>query len=321
MIFKIIGSFLIFFLVLSCNQKTSKNDTKLTRWISSIEQKDVSNWKKKVSFYPDSVYNSFRNSNVELNSSEFDLIKKISENKNRSIELTEVEASYYPFLKDLIKKENEYFSIKMIPLDSLHPLKQYILVYDLNSDWNKKVHFFSMNHKLGEYKVSVKTIIEAQRFDSSTLIIGQVFQSGTGVYWLQNHFFQFTENNVKPVLQTVSSSYQYGWGCMDHGIQSTIISKNPLKITFEKRMEFRDSLDNDMQKYKRVDTVLFDWNASKLCFQPSSKTKFKYENNTSYYVGANFEYLIQSNIHWFKPLLKSKEGLSVLNQLYKTTYN
>ena len=316
---KIISLVLFLILIVSCNQKTSVKERKLKKWIYSIERKDVSNWKKKNSYYPDSIYKSFKNSSIELNLVEYDLIKKINENSNRRIELKDSEVSHFSFLKDLIQKENEYFRIQMIPLDTLHPLEHYILVYDFNSDWDKTVHFFSKNLKLGEYKVSVKTRIEAQRFDSTTLIIGQVLQSGTGVYWLQNHFFQFTQQRVIPVLQTVSTSYQFGWGCMGYGIQSTILSKHPLKIAYEKKMEFNDSLGNVIQQNKRVDTILFDWNASKLCFQPTSNFKIKYANNSSYYVGADFNYLIQSNINWFKPLLKSKEGLIVLDQIYKIT--
>ena len=300
----------------SCVQK-STDIKKLSSWIDSIEKKDFSKEEEEVTHYPDSVYNSFRNENYELISAEFNLIKKINENDKKRIELTQIEASSYPFLKHLIKKENEYFRIELIPLDPLHPLENYILMYDLNSDWGKTIQFFSNNRKLGEYKVSVKTIIEAQRFDSSTLIIGQVFQSGTGLYWLQNHFFKFTKQRVIPVLQTVSTSYQYGWSFMDFGISSKIVSKHPLKIAYEKEIQFRDSTDKDIFKFNEIDTVSFDWNAKEECFEPNKKSKIHYRNYKSFYIGADLEFLIYANAKWFKSLLKTNEGLDIVNQLYK----
>ena len=300
----------------SCVQKLP-NIKKLRNWINSIENQDVSKWEEEVTHYPDSVYNSFRNEKYELISEEFNLIKKISENRINRIELTQKEASSYPFLKNLIKKENEYFRIELIPLDSLHPLENYILMYDLNSDWGKTIQFFSNNHKLGEYKASIKTIIEAQRLDENTLIIGQVFQSGTGLYWLQNHFFKFTKQRVIPVLQTVSTSYQYGWGFMDRGISSKIVSKNPLKIAYEKEIQFRDSTDKAVFKFNKTDTISFDWNAKEECFEPNKKSKIHYRNYKSYYIGADLEFLIYANANWFKSLLKTEKGIDFANQLYE----
>lgn len=309
---------LVFSLLLSACTQNNKKQKRLGNWLDSIQKMDVSKFKNAITHYPDSVFNSFKGEDVELSSTDYQLIQKIHNTSSKSMELSLDEVSNFSFTKHLKNKSNEHFNIRFIPLDILDPFKNYILMIDMNSDWHKTIQFFSKNHKLGEYKASIKTILEAERFDNKTLIIGQVFQSGTGVYWLQQHFFQFTMNRVIPVLQTVSSSYQYGWGCMDYGVDAKIISKNPLKIAYEKQMEFRDSLSNVVQKHKRIDTVLFVWNTQKMCYQPATHNdKKSYYNNSSFYVGAKINYLMKSNINWFKPLLKTKVGLSVLNQLYK----
>ena len=309
--------FLIFLILISsCNQKSTEIK-RLSSWIYSIENQYFSKWEEEVSHHPDSVYNSFRNEKYELISEEFNLIKKISENGINRIELTQKEASSYPFLKNLIKKENEYVRIKMFPLDPLHPLENYILMYDFNSDWHKTIQFFSKNHKLGEYKASIKTILEAEIFDEKTLIIGQVFQSGTGLYWLQNHFFKFTKERVIPVFQTVSSSYQNGWSFMDFGISSKIVSKQPLKIAYEKEIQFRDSTNKVVFKFNKTDTVLFDWNAKQECFEPNKKSKTHYRNYKSFYIGADLAFLIYANAKWFKSLLKTEKGIDFVNQLYE----
>ena len=310
--------FISFSLIFSSCSQNRKKKNRYDNWIDSIEKMDVSKFDNEIFDYPDSVYNSFKGENTELSSTDYQLIQKIQNTRFKSMELSLDEVSNFSFTKHLKNKSNEHFNIRFIPLDILDPFKNYILMIDMNSDWHKTIQFFSKNHKLGEYKASIKTILEAERFDNKTLIIGQVFQSGTGVYWLQQHFFKFTNNRVIPVLQTVSSSYQYGWGCMDYGVDAKIISKNPLKITYEKQMEFRDSLSNVVQKHKRIDTVLFVWNTQKMCYQPATHNdKKSYYNNSSFYVGAKINYLMKSNINWFKPLLKTKVGLSVLNQLYK----
>ena len=310
--------FICFSLIFSSCSQNRKKKNRYDNWIDSIEKMDVSKFDNEIFDYPDSVYNSFKGEDTELSPTDYQLIQKIQNTRFKSMELSLDEVSNFSFTKHLKNKSNEHFIIRFIPLDTLDPFKNYILMIDMNSDWHKTIQFFSKNHKLGEYKASIKTILEAERFDDKTLIIGQVFQSGTGVYWLQQHFFQFTMNRVIPVLQTVSSSYQYGWGCMDYGVDAKIISKKPLKIAYEKQMEFRDSLSNVVQKHKRIDTVLFVWNTQKMCYQPATlNDKKSYYNNSSFYVGANINYLMKSNINWFKPLLKTKVGLSVLNQLYK----
>lgn len=307
---------LVFSLLLSACTQNNKKQKRLGNWLDSIQKMDVSKFKNAITHYPDSIFNSFKGEDIELSSTDYQLIQKIHNTSSKSMELSLDEVSNFSFTKHLKHKTNEHFNIRFIPLDTVNPFRNYILMIDVNSDWHKTIQFFSKKHKLGEYKASIKTILEAERFDDKTIIIGQVFQSGTGVYWLQHHFFQFTKDRVTPVLQTVSSSYQYGWGCMDYGIDAKIISKNPLKIAYEKKMEFRDSLSNVIQKHKRIDTVLFVWNAQKTSYQPAHNDKKRYDNNSSFYVGAKWQYVIQSNLLWFKPLLKTNEGLTVLDQLY-----
>lgn len=300
----------------SCTH-SSKSNTKLEKWIQSIEKEDFSSYRKSIAHYPDSVYNSFKKEYTELSSKEYKLIQKINNSTSKSIALAKEDELNFAFLKHLHNPSNEHLNIRFIPLDSLNPFRHYILLVDVNSDWEKTIQFFTENHKLGEYKASIKTILETERFDDTTLIIGQVFQSGTGVYWLQNHFFQFTKNSVRPVLQTVSSSYESGWGCMDYGVHATIISKKPFKIAYNKQVEFKDSMSNTIKKHEKVDTVLFVWNAKKMKYQPAQEMERKCNNTKSFYVGTKLEYRIHSNLNWYKPLLQSDEGLWVLNQLYK----
>ena len=308
--------FIISFLITSCVQNTEIKN-KMEVWIQSIENKDFSSYQKDVLRYPDSVYNSFRNLDLVLEPAEFSFIKKINLSSNHKIDIDKIEALKLPFIKKFVQKDTDHFRLSFVPLDTLNPFKYYIVMVDFNSDWEKPVLFFSKNHCLGEYKVKVKSILEAIRFDKQTLIVGQVFQSGTGLYWLQNHFFRLSKNRVFPVLQTVSSSYQVGWGCLDFVVNSKIISKHPLKIAYEKEFEFRDSTNQIINKIKYIDRILFDWNKNKSCYQPSVKFKNKYNKLVSFYVGSNIEFLIKANINSFKPLLKTERGLLFLNQLYK----
>ena len=300
----------------ACQQKevTTK---RLDDWLNKIVSRDMSLIKRKINQYPDSVYKSFQPKKLNLNTNEFLFIKKINASITKSIQLAKNEIEKYGFLKSIEKIENDYINIKLVPVNPSNPLKYYLLEIDQPAYNERLVQFYSQNQQLGEYKVTVKSFLETTPFDDSTLIIGQVFQTGTGVYWLQNHFFQFTKKNIHPVLQTVSSSYVYGWNEVDFGIHSSIISKQPLKISYEKTIIIKDSLSKEIQKNKWIDTILFMWNNKQKCYQATPICKKKYENNLSFYLNGNLEFLIHYNPGCFKSLLKSKKGTAALEWLQK----
>lgn len=310
----VVLSILIFFT--ACQQKdvTAK---RLENWLNNIASKDMALIKRQINQFPDSVYKSFQPKKLNLNKNEFLLIKKINSSITKSIQLNKNEIKKYAFLKSIEKIENEQIKIKLIPVNPSNPLKYYLLEIDQPAYNERLVQFYSQNQQLGEYKVTVKSFLETTPFDDSTLIIGQIFQTGTGVYWLQNHFFQFTKKNIHPVLQTVSSSYVYGWNEVDFGIHSSIISKQPLKISYEKTIIIKDSLSKEIQKNKWIDTILFMWNNKQKCYQAAPTYQKKYENNMSFYLNGSLEFLIHYNPGCFKSLLKSKKGTAALEWFQK----
>ncbi|MBP6664034.1 MAG: hypothetical protein KA783_04240 [Chitinophagales bacterium] len=284
-------------------------EKELNNFADSIAQLNPEIWKKEVSFYSDSVYQSQQKLHVDLSIQDFELLKKDCAKNAMNTDLLQklfpdevIDSSYldyeYPITVYNFGQTNfEYFAIEI-----------YI------DGWKSNVYFFDKNKIVARHHILHRYGLELNHFidqDNKVVVYyKQNFASGTGIWWFNTNYFKYTDQSLIPVLNELNeANLQYPWGIRYYFLESSIEKTNPLTIKMLYNQEFLDETTREsITILKDSASIKYNWDENNKQFIADfSASKLNEYQILSYYLVDNELLFINTHYKLLQKMLSSNK--------------
>lgn len=315
----IFALFAVFIAVLSINsgcggqsegQTLSPEQRAAITYLDSIHGLNPKQWMYAATQLPDSVYNSQQELSIRLKPEEakaiFDGAKKgsiplkylflFAPGTNRS------DLAFFDEVNDEIVEvrlhdfgNNRCFAIEVV-----------------NQGWECDVYFFDHNFVVARHHIFHKYGLEIESLskdvDFPVIYYKQNFESGTGVWWWNYHFFRYGKDGLKPALNTLqNANIANPGGPRILWYEATIVKANPLKMKVVYSTQIPGPHEMDYQKIIDDSTYMI-WVRENGRLEPDfSKSKLTAEKMASYSLNSPEELFIYAHYDLLKGIVTGKD--------------
>ena len=212
----------------------------LTAFLDSIGKLDLTNYGKKIIRRADSTFHVVRQMNKTLSEADFKKLKLCAD-KGRIDKHFAKRIFQFIHDSDLIPAADYNDSTVELNVYSFDSTQSDYNEFALSVGyrglkWAEEIYFFKKNKIIAWQNIYHRYGLELKSFrdaDNRTVIYYQEnFGSGTGVYQSNYFFYKYFDARLRPVLNTICSSIDWGSECRRR-METRIISKSPLLIIWK----------------------------------------------------------------------------------------
>ncbi len=287
-------------------------DKELMRFVDSVAACDPARWRKELSFYPDSIYNSQASVNKELSLTDFEGLKRSCREKKIKLSLL---TKLFPGERiDTIRIEKGYFPLGVYSF-SESGLEQFAVeVYE--DGWTSRLYFFDKNRLIGKHSVFHKYGLELEHFKAGdgewVVYYKQNLVSGSGIWWWNALFFKYSNGMLLPVLDELQSANLRDYsGRRSYRFEARLLKTNPLTMKMVYSDEFPDPATGAPIEILNDSTeVVYAWSdGQKQYVADFTGSTLNRDKIISYYEGENALLFIYSHKNLLKNLMGDADSL------------
>lgn len=308
--------FFVVFALLSCQTKVkqlaNKADFDPMALIDSISQLNPDDLSKNILTLSDSVFYNQKQFQHTIDQKTFENLKKTF--ISGKLTIAQAEQLFPDFPKDSIKMfDDNQFEIELHTFNE-NQWDEFAISFSDNSFWISYIYFFQQNKIIGKHTVFHKYGLEMNHFkdeNNKTVVYYWCnFMNGTGIWWNQNQFYRYDDQQLTPVLSELQNiNLQTSWSLRSFWIDAYVVNTKPLQIKYIYDSQFEQETDEPKDFINDSTIVTYHLNDKGIYQGDFSNSKLNYKQLLSFYLTDNNLLFVNAYANELRTILNGNDEI------------